>query len=259
MWDKLPAEVESPGFKKNTSEFTFLIVTPAKYSEHAKSFMDRVASRGVFFYRPCPNGEEEIDAILADGGPECGLALQALAAGPAMGGHMADVAALAAALDVTEKTVQNYVDDKFLVRTIRGQYDLLASLAAMNKARKDAENAISDDHRNEKMLILRQQRIKLEALNKERLGQLMNAEKTRQAIEHIESGERQALLNMPKTLGPQCDMVPGREVEIKLMDWVRRHLKEESAWDRIVGIVRAALSQLPAQGKDKGRKRKKKK
>lgn len=251
-WDKLPVIVETAGFRKTTDDFTFTIVTARRYEDHAKSFMSRLSSMGVLFFVPCITADQ-VDALLQEH-----TAPPSVTDGEAPA-EVADlclvpVEVMARVLGVDPRTVQLDVERGMLVRNAHGMYDALASCGTLRKAWKDAENAVTEDHKKEKGLILREQRIKLEAANKERLGQLMNAEKTRQAIEHIEAEERQALLNMPKTLGPQCDMLPGREVEIKLMDWVRRHLKEQSAWDRIISLVRAALSSSVIQ---QGKKEKK--
>jgi hypothetical protein len=245
-YDRLPLLVESPGYRKTTGEFTFTVVTPRKYEDLAKAFMERISRVGVAFFRPCL--PEEIDGILESGNgslPESASPPSSVLPPPS---SSADVETLAALLGMTERNVQLQVDSNLLVRAGRGQYDMLASYVALWKAYKELQSGAGDAYNHERVQMMRLNRQKRELDYLERAGKLVNAEKMQRAYENVESEERHAIINMPKTLGPQCDMLPGTDVELRLNDWARRHLAKFSSFDEVLAMARGREKDVAAAG-----------
>lgn len=142
-----------------------------------------------------------------------------------------DLDTVALALAVDPRTVQNYADAGMLVRRTTGQYDLLASLAAMNKARKDAETSQGDALRSEKLLSMQINRQRREADLQEHLGQLVNRDLVKKAFEKVLALVRQRFVMMPKYMAPRLDGLPAKEQEPLLEDYARESLAALTAPD----------------------------
>jgi hypothetical protein len=175
--DRLPAVVETPGFHKATGEFTFTIKTPKKYEDLAKAFMERISDLGVFFFRPCK--AEDIDAVLKQGNGVPGKA-------PKPSGEsaqVADVETLALLLEMTERNVQLQVGNGLLVRTDRGQYDMLASYVSLWKAHQELRHGQNDTYNDERTRAMKLRRQERELDYYERAKKLVNADKVYRAVE----------------------------------------------------------------------------
>jgi hypothetical protein len=256
-WVKLPVTFDAPGFKKASDEFTFTFATPKKYQDpYINAMMARIGNYGVLFFVPCT--QEQAEVLLREKDAPGAIALGS-APQEVLESSIVPVEVMAEVLGVDPRTVQLDAEKGVLVRTGRGQYDTLASCATLRKAWKEAENGQTDAYNDEKVKELRVKRQDREAKLAERLGCLVNAQRVRQTYEAIEAAERNAVLNMPKKLGPEMDMVSGTEAEVKLNDWARRHLKEFSSWEAILAVVRNAAPQPSGnpEKKNKGKRKKK--
>jgi len=259
-WDKLPAEIEAPGFKKSTGEFTFTIVTPKKYEGHAKAFMDRVNALGVFFFVPC--SLDQIDALLSDKSDMAAIDRPPLLQGKGSRSddaisYLVPVEVMAEVLGVDPRTVQLDAEKGALVRSGRGQYDVLASCGSLRKAWKDAESVQGNLLRDVKLQREQERLRKDQRKNAEEEGKLTNTERLLQAESAVQAQERNGLLNMPKLMGA----IFGAEVEIAAMDWVREHLKSFSSREKIMEIIKNAPpigteQKIPAKKKEKRKKHK---
>jgi phage terminase Nu1 subunit (DNA packaging protein) len=261
-WVKLPATLDSPGYKKATDEFLFTFATAKKWLDpYIQDMQARLGSMGVVFYVPCQN-PEQVEALLRDPADDRLPPLQ----GEGREGDGAILACppiplkdLAEILNREERTVQLLEEKGIIVRVSRGLYDRDKTIAGLWKAYKEAETGQGDAFNEEKVKELRVKRQEREAKLAERLGKLANVEQLIQAETAIQGEERNALLNMPKTMGPQMDMVSGTEAEVKLNEWVRQHLKSYSSRDNLLRIIKTAAAPGPQPEKQPRAKEKRRK
>jgi len=261
--DKFPGLLENPaGYRKATDDYTVTFAVPIGAVERLQPLMQK-AGKPFIVYLVQVATPEQAEALLdSDDHPSP-------PASPAEGKEgeaSADVETLAALLGMTERNVQLQVDNNLLVRSTRGRYDMLLSYAALWRAHQSLRSGQNDEYNEQRTASMRLKRQERELNYLERAGKLVNAEKMQSAYENVESEERHAIINMPKTLGPQCDGLPGTEVEIRLNDWSRRHLAKFSSFDQVLAMARgrekeagpAAEKQVVSQRR-KGRKGKRRK
>ena len=260
-WVKLPATFESPGtYNKASDEFRFIFATPKRYQDpHINALLARIGNYGVFFFVPCTPEQAEVMLQQKDTGTLPRLPIDRAAGPGELASSLVPVEVMAEVLGVDPRTVQLDAEKGILVRTAHGQYDALASCATLRKAWKEAQNGQTDAYNDEKVREIRIKRQEREAKLAERMGKLLNADRTRQVYEAVEAEERNALLNMPKKLSVELDMVSGTEAEVKLNDWIRRHLKTFSSWDGIMAMVRNIAQTKTPEKPQKQEKKKKKK
>lgn len=262
-FDRLPALVEAPGYRKGTGEFTFTTVTPKKYEDYAKAFMERISAVGVFFFCPC-GSIDQVEAMLnAAISQSKGISMpspepQVMECPPIAVGALAELLG-----GMTDRNVQLLEEKGTVVRVkgSRGQYDRDRTIAALWKAYKALETGETDAYNDERVRELRVKRQERETKLAERHMRLTNTDRLIQAGSAVEAEERNALLNMPKKLGPDMDMITGTEAEVKLNEWVKGHLKTYSSGETLLAIIRgmsgSGRPQPPRKQKAKQRKKRK--
>lgn len=231
--DSFPCILENPSdFRKGSGDYGVTLAVQVKHVDQIQPLMAKAQKPFAAFLVPMGTIDQAEEFIKAQNGHGGLSGLPDPDAQSAIRDPQSAIATLedvALALAVDPRTIQNYADAGLLVRNSRGQYDLLASLAAMNKARKDAETAESNDNRKEKGLILQAKRQRLQIDNLERAGELVNAASVRAAVEKGISENRTRWLFLPKYLAPKLEGLKVQEMEILLEDYVRASLTQLAA------------------------------
>lgn len=249
-WVKLPATLDSPGYKKPSDEFTFTFATPKKYLDpYIQDMQAKLGTSGVLFYVPCTG--DQVDALLKDA-PDV----------PGIGNPEPEVIAcppitlreLAELLNRDERTVQLLEEKGVVVRITRGLYDRDKTIAGIWKALKEAESGATDAYSEERTKAMRLKRQERELQYLERAGKLGNVEAIQTVIEKAKAAEKQQVLFMPKQLAPRLDGDPAVNEAI-LDEWAYSFLKGQTK----INIIDAAKAAAPDPDKMPEMKKRKKK
>jgi len=254
-WVKLPATLDSPGFKKASDEFLFTFASAKKHLDpYIQDMQAKLGTFGVVFYVPCQT-TEQVEALLRDRSEPTGI-VDKSAPARTLDKFIVPLDLLAEALGMTERNVQILAAKELLVSVpgVRGKYDTLATCAALYKAFRGAENGATDAYNDERTKAMRLKRQERELGYLERAGSLVNAEGVQRAIEKAKAVEKQVLLFMPKQVAPLLEGDPAVN-EAVLEEWAHQFLKSQTEMDISAAAPEPDQDKMPEM-KKKRKKRK---
>ena len=259
-WVKLPATLDSPGFKKASDEFLFTFASAKKHLDpYIQDMQAKLGTFGVVFYVPCQT-TEQVEALLRDRSEPTGI-VDKSAPARTLDKFIVPLDLLAEALGMTERNVQILAAKELLVSVpgVRGKYDTLATCAALYKAFRGAENGATDAYNDERTKAMRLKRQERELTLLERVKRLTDAEATVRAFTKLLALINSKLNMMPKTLSLSVEMVSAVEAETVLDDWKRRLQSELSSHDVAKLVTQEASVDVGERAAQPGKKNKGKK
>jgi hypothetical protein len=265
-WDRFPGTLENPSdFRKSSGDYGVTFSVPVKHVGYIQPLMEKAQRTFAVFIIPAADMEQAENLIKQqDIDPDI-MGLPDPSYSPLTkggdGGCFVPVEVIAEVLVMTERNAQLQAEKGLLIRGTRGQYDTLASCAALWKALKEAENGRSDGYHHERTEAMRLKRQTKEVEYLEKVGQLVNADAARKLVEKVLAQMRQRILMMPKYLAPILDGLSAREQEPILENYARESLVDLAAPDLSGAADSAGLPDhgTPAEAHPKpvgGRKKK---
>lgn len=249
-FDKLPAVVETTGFRKTSDDYTFTLATPKRFEEYVKAMLGRLSHFGIFYFRPC--APDEAERFLNNGGPDASH-LPDSSALRAPHSAFATVDALAAMLGMTERNVQLLSEKGLLSRPARGQYDLLESCVLLWRGYKELESGRNRDRNQRQTERIEKQNRELDREHLTKMRLLVNATEVQRQIELQNAEIRQKFVYL-KALAPGLDGRPVNEIEKRLDEYAKKCLRELDRSGGDVEEVRSVEGGVRSE-KRKGRKK----
>lgn len=248
--DSFPCILENPSdFRKGSGDYGVTLAVQVKHVDQIQPLMAKAQKPFAAFLVPMTSLDHAETFIKAqDNSPQSPLSLRGGAEGGGVteGPGLATVEQLALALAVDPRTIQHYADAGMLVRRATGQYDLLASLAAMNKARKDADTAQGDALRSERVLITQAKRISAQIDNMERAKKLGKCDECIKVRILKNADIKQRILSFEKVLPQKTGGRTAEEQVPIIRNETRKLLTDLAAVQEPMGSDQPGGQDLPA-------------
>jgi len=262
--DKFPGLLESPGsYRKGSDDFGVTFAVPRGMIEHVQPLQHKAGRPFVIYCVEVGTPEQAEQLLNVDVDPAVDGLSRLNGSNGLHGSHnnTVPVDVLAAALGMTDRNVQILADQGLIIRVqgVRGQYDVLATCAALYKAFRGAENGATDAYSDERTKAMRLKRQERELTLLERVKRLTDAEATVRAFTKLLALINSKLNMMPKTLSLSVEMVSAVEAETVLDDWKRRLQSELSSHDVAKLVTQEASVDVGERAAQPGKKNKGKK